>query len=42
MPSITLPAGKAKNGLPLGVQLVARFGADEMLVSFCREIEGGR
>jgi Asp-tRNA(Asn)/Glu-tRNA(Gln) amidotransferase A subunit family amidase len=42
MPCITLPAGKAKNGLPLGMQFVAPFGADEMLISFCREIEGRR
>jgi Asp-tRNA(Asn)/Glu-tRNA(Gln) amidotransferase A subunit family amidase len=42
MPAITLPAGKAKNGLPLGLQFVARCGEDERLVSFCREIEGRR
>ena len=33
MPVITLPAGKAANGLPLGLQLVASFGADEYLLS---------
>jgi Asp-tRNA(Asn)/Glu-tRNA(Gln) amidotransferase A subunit family amidase len=40
MPAITLPAGRAKNGLPLGMQLVARFGADEVLLSYCRALAG--
>ncbi|MGE5838542.1 MAG: amidase [Deltaproteobacteria bacterium] len=40
MPAITLPAGKAKNGLPLGLQLVAPFGADEKLIAWCRALEG--
>lgn len=34
LPAITLPAGRAENGLPLGVQLVARFGADEALLAW--------
>jgi len=42
MPAITLPAGKAKNGLPLGLQLVAPFGADEQLIAWCKTLEGGR
>ncbi len=42
MPSITLPAGKAQNGLPLGLQLVAPFGADEQLVAWCQVMTGGR
>jgi Asp-tRNA(Asn)/Glu-tRNA(Gln) amidotransferase A subunit family amidase len=36
MPVITLPAGKADNGLPLGLQFVAFFGADECLLGWCR------
>ena len=40
MPAITLPAGKAKNGLPLGLQFVARFGEDEKLLAHCRALEG--
>jgi Asp-tRNA(Asn)/Glu-tRNA(Gln) amidotransferase A subunit family amidase len=40
MPAITLPAGKAKNGLPLGLQFVAPFGADERLLAWCRAFEG--
>jgi Asp-tRNA(Asn)/Glu-tRNA(Gln) amidotransferase A subunit family amidase len=39
MPVITLPAGKAGNGLPLGLQFVAPFGADEDLVAWCRLLE---
>jgi Asp-tRNA(Asn)/Glu-tRNA(Gln) amidotransferase A subunit family amidase len=34
LPSITLPAGQAANGLPLGVQLVGRYGADESLLAW--------
>ena len=34
MPAISLPAGRAKNGLPLGLQFVAPFGADEQLVAW--------
>jgi len=41
MPAITLPAGKAKNGLPLGLQFVARFGEDEKLIAACRTLERG-
>jgi Asp-tRNA(Asn)/Glu-tRNA(Gln) amidotransferase A subunit family amidase len=36
MPVITLPAGGAENGLPLGLQFVAPFGADEYLVAWCQ------
>jgi len=34
MPTITLPAGRVKNGLPLGLQIVAPFGADEYLLAW--------
>jgi len=40
MPVITLPAGQARNGLPLGLQFVAPFGADEILLAWCRTLEG--
>jgi Asp-tRNA(Asn)/Glu-tRNA(Gln) amidotransferase A subunit family amidase len=40
MPAITLPAGKAKNGLPLGLQFVAPFSGDEKLLAHCRAFEG--
>lgn len=36
MPVITLPAGRAENGLPLGLQCVAPFGADEYLIAWCK------
>jgi len=41
MPAITLPAGQAKNGLPLGLQFVAPFGEDEKLIATCRTLERG-
>jgi Asp-tRNA(Asn)/Glu-tRNA(Gln) amidotransferase A subunit family amidase len=39
MPVITLPAGKAKNGLPLGLQFVGPFGADEEVVAWGQVLE---
>ena len=38
MPALTVPAGKAENGLPLGLQLVARFERDEELLVWAEEI----
>ncbi|MER2598391.1 MAG: amidase [Caldilineales bacterium] len=38
LPVIGLPAGLAANGLPLGVQLVARFGADESLPAWAEVV----
>jgi len=40
MPALTVPAGVAANGLPLGLQLVARYGADEALLSWASQIAG--
>lgn len=37
LPAITIPAGHASNGLPLGLQLVARFGADERLLAWAAQ-----
>lgn len=34
LPALTLPAGRAESGLPLGLQLVGRFGQDEALVGW--------
>ena len=42
MPAITLPAGQARNGLPLGLQFVARFGEDELLLAHCDALERRR
>ena len=38
LPALTVPAGVAANGLPLGLQLVARFGADEGLLAWAEGI----
>lgn len=39
LPSVSLPAGTATNGLPLGLQLVGAFGADEYLLRCAADIE---
>ncbi|MFE3649826.1 amidase [Streptomyces sp. NPDC059152] len=39
LPSLSLPAGRAANGLPLGLQLVGRSGADESLLAWADGIE---
>lgn len=38
MPVITIPAGRAQNGLPLGMQLVAPFEADEQLLAWATQV----
>jgi len=40
VPCITLPAGRGPNGLPVGVQLVGRFGGDVELVARAMWVEG--
>ncbi len=39
LPCITLPASRAANGLPLGLQCVAATGRDEHLLAWASEIE---
>ncbi|MFD3420619.1 amidase [Streptomyces decoyicus] len=39
LPAVSVPAGQAANGLPLGLQLVGRFGADEDLLHGAAGIE---
>ncbi|MEA3336911.1 MAG: amidase [Chloroflexota bacterium] len=39
MPAITLPAGQAADGLPLGLQLVAAFGEDERLLAWAKMLD---
>jgi len=39
LPAIALPAGANALGLPLGVQLVGRFGADEALLAAALSVE---
>jgi Asp-tRNA(Asn)/Glu-tRNA(Gln) amidotransferase A subunit family amidase len=39
LPVVTLPWGTAANGLPLGLQLVARFMDDERLIAWAARLE---
>ena len=39
VPTLVVPAGATAEGLPMGLQLAARFGADEELLAWGREIE---
>ena len=41
-PAATLPLHWTPEGLPVGVQIAAGFGADEDLIALCREIEQAR
>ena len=38
LPVLSLPAGKAANGLPLGLQCIAGFMQDEALLTWGREL----
>lgn len=38
-PAASVPLHWTAGGLPVGVQLAARFGADEALIALCRQIE---
>ncbi len=39
LPAVAVPCGVDEAGLPLGIQLVARFWADEALLAWAREVE---
>ena len=39
MPAICLPAGRNAEGLPMGLQVAARWWADEELLAWARELE---
>ena len=39
LPAITIPTGKAKNGLPIGLQITGSFYKDEELIAFAKIIE---
>lgn len=41
-PAASVPLGQSAEGLPVGVHLAAAFGADEMLIALCAEIETAR
>jgi len=38
LPSVSVPSGRADNGLPLGLQLIAPFMGDELLLSWANGI----
>ncbi|MCB2129204.1 MAG: amidase [Rhodobacteraceae bacterium] len=38
-PAASLPLAMSSDGLPIGIHLAARFGADEELMALCAEIE---
>ncbi|TDC72056.1 amidase [Actinomadura sp. GC306] len=40
-PALTLPAGVTSSGLPAGLQLVGRVGADDLVLSAAARIEAG-
>jgi aspartyl-tRNA(Asn)/glutamyl-tRNA(Gln) amidotransferase subunit A len=39
IPAINLPCAPAKNGLPIGLQLATRFGADRLLLALAAQYE---
>lgn len=39
VPTVTLPAGRSRTGLPLGLQLAAAYGRDEALVGLAERLE---
>ena len=39
LPALTLPAGRSAEGLPLGLQVAARFGQDEALIAWAQALE---
>jgi Asp-tRNA(Asn)/Glu-tRNA(Gln) amidotransferase A subunit family amidase len=36
VPCVTVPAGTGRNGLPLGVQIVARWGEDKQALAWAQ------
>jgi mandelamide amidase len=41
-PAISLPAGLSANGYPIGVELLALKGREDLLLQAAEEIEGAR
>ncbi len=39
LPTVALPAGRDTEGLPMGIQLAAGFGADELLLAWAVDLE---
>lgn len=40
-PAISLSLGRSRDGLPIGIQLVAGFGREDLLLAVARQIEEG-
>jgi amidase len=38
---VTVPAGRDRDGLPVGVQLIAPLHADELALAAARDVESG-
>jgi amidase len=38
-PAISLPLGRSRSGLPIGVQLVAEYGRDDLLIQIAAQLE---
>jgi amidase/6-aminohexanoate-cyclic-dimer hydrolase len=38
-PAASVPLGMSRDGMPIGVHLATRFGADEELIGLCAELE---
>ena len=38
-PAITIPAGKSKNNLPIGLQITGSFNKDEKMIAFAKNIQ---
>lgn len=41
LPAVTVPAGRDRDGLPVGVQLIAPLHADELALAAARDVESG-
>lgn len=41
-PAIGLPLHWTEDGLPVGIQLVARYGAEDLLIRLAAQIEAAR
>jgi Asp-tRNA(Asn)/Glu-tRNA(Gln) amidotransferase A subunit family amidase len=39
LPSVTLPAGRAANGLPLGLQFIGGWQQDEQVLGWASQLE---
>ncbi len=41
-PAASVPLGWSRDGLPIGIHLAAPFGADELLIALCAELEAAQ